>query len=93
MPETSPLLDALPVGPRTARNRVLFGPHVTNLGDDDRRFTDRHLAYYRRRAVGGCGLVVLEEASVHPGDWPYERAPLAARSRRGMGSDWAGRAG
>ena len=28
-----------PLGPRTAPNRILFGPHVTNLGDDDRRFT------------------------------------------------------
>ncbi|MEJ7720336.1 MAG: hypothetical protein WKF58_07725 [Ilumatobacteraceae bacterium] len=31
----------------TAPNRVMFGPHVTNLGDDDRRFTDRHRAYLR----------------------------------------------
>ena len=44
------LLEPLALGPRTAPNRILFGPHVTNLGDDDRRFTDRHVAYYERRA-------------------------------------------
>lgn len=38
---------------------------------------DDHVAYYRRRAVGGAGIVVTETASVHPLDWPYERSPLA----------------
>jgi mycofactocin system FadH/OYE family oxidoreductase 1 len=72
------LLEPLTLGTRTAPNRVLFGPHVTNLGDDDRRFTDRHTAYYERRARGGCGTIVVEGASVHDSDWPYERAPLAS---------------
>ena len=79
------LLDPLGLGPRTAPNRVLFGPHVTNLGDDDRRYTARHVAYYERRARGGCGTIVVEGASVHESDWPYERAPLAARAGDGMG--------
>lgn len=83
------LLEPLPLGPRTAPNRVLFGPHVTNLGDEDRRYTDRHVAYYERRARGGCGTVVIEGASVHPSDWPYERAPLAERAADG----WARIAG
>ncbi|HEU4841334.1 MAG TPA: FAD-dependent oxidoreductase, partial [Ilumatobacteraceae bacterium] len=72
------LLEPVALGPRTAPNRVLFGPHVTNLGDDDRRFTARHTAYYERRARGGCGTIVVEGASVHDSDWPYERAPLAS---------------
>ncbi len=77
------LLDPIALGPRTAPNRVLFGPHVTNLGDDDRRLTGRHVAYYARRAVGGCGTIVVEGASVHGSDWPYERAPLADRCVEG----------
>lgn len=77
------LLDPVPLGPRTAPNRVLFGPHVTNLGDDDRCLTARHVAYYERRARGGCGTIVVEGASVHESDWPYERAPLAARAAEG----------
>ena len=75
--ETAALLRPLTLGTVTAPNRVMFGPHVTNLGDDDRRFTDRHRAYYERRARGGCGVIVTEGASVDSSDWPYERAPLA----------------
>ena len=71
------------LGPCEAPSRVMFGPHVTNLGDDDRRFTARHTAYYARRAAGGCGVVVTEGASVHDSDWPYERAPLAERGAAG----------
>ena len=33
------LLEPLRLGSLEAPNRVMFGPHVTNLGDDDRRFT------------------------------------------------------
>ena len=61
----------------------MFGPHVTNLGDHHRGFTPRHTAYYERRASGGCGVIVTEGASVHPGDWPYERAPLASACATG----------
>ncbi len=61
----------------TAPARVLFGPHETNLGNG-RALSPRHVAYYARRARGGAGLIVTETASVHPSDWPYERAPLAA---------------
>ncbi|GAB3572216.1 FAD-dependent oxidoreductase [Amycolatopsis endophytica] len=73
------------VGGRTAPSRVLFGPHETNLARG-RRLADRHVAYYRRRAEGGAGIVVTETASVHESDWPYERAPLAAECGPGWSS-------
>ena len=79
------LLAPLDIGGLVAHNRIMFGPHVTNLGDDDRRFTARHTSYYERRAAGGCGIIVTEGASVHGSDWPYERAPLAER----CGPGWA----
>lgn len=82
---TATLLQPLAIGTATAPNRVMFGPHVTNLGDDQRRFTSRHTAYYERRARGGSGVVVTEGASVHLSDWAYERAPLAER----CGDGWA----
>jgi 2,4-dienoyl-CoA reductase (NADPH2) len=75
----------LTLGTRRARNRVLFGPHETNL-DHGRSISERHVAYYRRRAAGGAGVVVVEEASVDPSDWPYEHCPLAAE----CGDGWAG---
>ncbi|CAB4866057.1 unannotated protein [freshwater metagenome] len=77
------LLDPIRLGPRTAPNRVMFGPHVTNLADDSRSLPDRWVQYHERRAEGGCGIVVTEGASVHAGDWPYERAPLAERCAPG----------
>ncbi len=77
------LCDPLPLGPRTAPSAVLFGPIVTNLGTAERGLSDAHRAFYARRALGGAGIIVVEGASVHPLDWPYERAPLAERCQAG----------
>ncbi|MGY1681523.1 mycofactocin system FadH/OYE family oxidoreductase 1 [Geodermatophilus sp. SYSU D01176] len=82
--ELTGLLDPLVLAGRTAPSRVLFGPHETNLGRG-RALSERHVAYYARRAAGGCGIVVTETASVHVSDHPYERAPLAAD----CGPGWA----
>jgi 2,4-dienoyl-CoA reductase (NADPH2) len=71
------LVDPVELAGRTAPSRVLFGPHETNLGTG-RCLGARHIAYYEARAAGGAGIIVTETASVHPSDWPYERAPLAA---------------
>jgi len=79
------LLDPLTLGARTAANRIMFGPHVTNLGDDARGLPHRWVAYHLARASGGAGIVVTEGASVHESDWPYERAPLASR----CGAGWS----
>ena len=74
---TVTLTESADLGPRRVPSRVMFGPHETNLGQH-RAISARHVAYYRRRAAGGCGVIVTEIASVHPSDWPYERAPLAS---------------
>ncbi len=81
---TTTLTEPIALGPRRAPSRVMFGPHETNLGRA-RAISARHVAYYARRAAGGCGVIVTETASVHPSDWPYERAPLAAD----CGPGWA----
>jgi mycofactocin system FadH/OYE family oxidoreductase 1 len=73
----SALTEPFALGTRTAPSRVVFGPHETNLGNG-RAIGPRHVAYYRARAAGGAGVVITETASVHPSDWPYERAPLAS---------------
>jgi len=61
----------------------MFGPHVTNLGDDHRSLPERWVQYLATRARGGCGVIVTEGASVDESDWPYERAPLASRCGEG----------
>jgi mycofactocin system FadH/OYE family oxidoreductase 1 len=79
---TATLTEPVGLGQRRAPSRVMFGPHETNLGQR-RAISARHVAYYARRAAGGCGVIVTETASVHPSDWPYERAPLAADCKPG----------
>ena len=51
-------------------NRLCFLAHRTNLARKG-RLGDRHVAYYRRRAVGGCGLIVVGEFSLLPNDRPH----------------------
>ena len=76
------LADPIVLAGVTAPSRAVFGPHETNLGHD-RAISRRHVAYYEARAAGGAGIIVTETASVHPSDWPYERAPLATACEDG----------
>ncbi|HLN06917.1 MAG TPA: mycofactocin system FadH/OYE family oxidoreductase 2 [Acidimicrobiales bacterium] len=66
------LFSPLRVGPVTLENRIVFAAHLTNYAEDGLP-TDQHAAYYEARAAGGAGLVITEEHSVHPTDWPYEK--------------------
>ncbi|MDH3755461.1 MAG: mycofactocin system FadH/OYE family oxidoreductase 2 [Acidimicrobiia bacterium] len=66
------LFSPMRIGPVTVRNRIVFSAHLTNYADDGLP-TDQHVAYYAARAAGGAGLIVTEEHSVHPTDWPYEK--------------------
>lgn len=65
------LFSPLNLGNMTLPNRICFLAHRTNFA---RRglLDDRHVAYYRRRAQGGCGLIVVGELSIHPNDRPWE---------------------
>src|SRR6188472_4421520 len=62
----------LELGPVTARNRIVFSAHLTNYARDGLP-TEQHAAYYGARAAGGSGLIITEEHSTHPTDWPYEK--------------------
>ena len=37
------LTESLTLGSRTAPSRVMFGPHATNLGDDERQIGRAHV--------------------------------------------------
>lgn len=67
------LFQPLLLGPREARNRVIFGSHTTNFARHN-LLSQQHADYYAARAEGGAGVVVLEEHIVHSSDIPYERA-------------------
>ena len=62
----------LQLGPVTTRNRIVFSAHLTNYARDGKP-TEQHAAYYAARAAGGTGLIITEEHSTHPTDWPYEK--------------------
>ncbi|HLU42220.1 MAG TPA: mycofactocin system FadH/OYE family oxidoreductase 2 [Microthrixaceae bacterium] len=71
MPEQL-LWSPLQLGPVTVRNRIVFSAHLTNYAEDGLP-TEQHAAYYAERAAGGVGLIITEEHSTHPTDWPYEK--------------------
>src|SRR3954452_10643886 len=66
------LWSPLAIGPITTRNRIVFSAHLTNYAREGKP-TAQHAAYYAARAAGGAGLIITEEHSTHPTDWPYER--------------------
>ena len=67
------LFSPLRLGPVLVPNRIVFSAHLTNYATEDGRPSDQHTAYYEARAAGGAGLIITEEHSTHPTDWPYEK--------------------
>lgn len=68
-----PLLgSSIKLGEVEVKNRIVFAAHLTNYAEEQMP-SDRHVAYYRARARGGAGLIITEEHSTHPTDWPYEK--------------------
>ncbi len=49
---------------KTLKNRVVFGPHTVNMSDNGLP-GDRHFGYYRERARGGAGMIVVEPSPAH----------------------------
>ncbi len=66
------LFSPLRIGPVVVPNRIVFSAHLTNYAEDGLP-SEQHPAYYAARAAGGAGLIITEEHSVHPTDWPYEK--------------------
>ena len=66
------LFTPLRLGPVTVQNRIVFSAHLTNYATHGLP-TEQHASYYAARAAGGAGLIVTEEHSTHPTDWPYEK--------------------
>jgi 2,4-dienoyl-CoA reductase (NADPH2) len=73
------LFTPLSIGSVTVANRIVFSAHLTNYATQDGMPSEQHVAYYEARAAGGAGLIITEEHSVHPTDWPYEKMIHAFR--------------
>jgi 2,4-dienoyl-CoA reductase-like NADH-dependent reductase (Old Yellow Enzyme family) len=54
------------IGKVALRNRIVFQPHFTALGNLDGMGSDDLVAYHERRARGGTGLTIVESQAVHP---------------------------
>jgi len=65
------LFGELRVGAVTLRNRVVMPPMMTNVEADD----PRSVEYYRRRAAGGVGLIILQAVMLDR----FERPGFASR--------------
>lgn len=53
------------LGSVTLPNRTVMAPMSTNLGTEEGAVTPRQVAFYRARAAGGTGMVIVEFCCVH----------------------------
>jgi 2,4-dienoyl-CoA reductase-like NADH-dependent reductase (Old Yellow Enzyme family) len=58
------LFDPVRVGELEIRNRIMMSPMSQRAAGEDGCATDWHLVHYGSRAVGGCGLLMIEDTSV-----------------------------
>ncbi len=49
---------------KTLKHRLNFGAHTTNMSEGGLP-VERHLAYYRERAMGGAAMIVVEPVPAH----------------------------
>ena len=59
------LFSPIEIRGRSLRNRIVFGAHTTNMSEQGLP-GERHLAYYRERAMGGAAMLVIAPMPVHP---------------------------
>ncbi len=52
------------IGPMTVSNRFVVPPMGNNFANTDGTLSDKSLAYYRERAIGGFGLITFEATVV-----------------------------
>lgn len=59
------VLSPIDVGPITLKNRIISSAHLTHFAKDHLP-SDQHVYYYREKARGGIGLIIMEASAVHP---------------------------
>ena len=63
--DLSPLFEPVRLGSVPIRNRIVMTGHGTGLAENYLP-SDRHVAYYRERAIGGVGLIGMAFPQIHP---------------------------
>ncbi|HOJ52562.1 MAG TPA: FAD-dependent oxidoreductase [Syntrophales bacterium] len=66
MKELKHVFSSLAIKSVTLSNRIVMPPMGTNLGNADGTVSEENLAYMKRRARGGPGLIITEITGVHP---------------------------
>ena len=66
MATLSHVLSPLTIKSLILPNRVVMPPMGTNLGNADGTVSAENIAYLKRRAKGGPGLIITEITGVHP---------------------------
>ena len=57
---------------RTLTSRITFGAHTANMAEGGLP-GERHIGYYRERALGGAGMIVVEPVPIHRTGGPDAR--------------------
>ena len=84
MGKYSSIFEPLSVKQMTIPNRIVMTPMGTNFGEQNGEMSFLHIDYYEQRAMGGTGLIIVENACV---DYPdvYKRQHLhSLRLRKEM---------
>jgi 2,4-dienoyl-CoA reductase-like NADH-dependent reductase (Old Yellow Enzyme family)/thioredoxin reductase len=63
-PELKKLFEPTRIGKMEIKNRIVMPPMGTNMGTPDGHVTEEIVCYYRERAKGGVGLIVVETTCV-----------------------------
>jgi 2,4-dienoyl-CoA reductase-like NADH-dependent reductase (Old Yellow Enzyme family)/thioredoxin reductase len=66
------------------KNRVVMAPMSTSLGGRDGAVTPANIAFYRERALGGFGLIIVEFTCVDPATGRTEECQLSLESKRNL---------
>ena len=60
------LFSPIDIGGMTLKNRIVAGPATMCYAEEDGRVNERLIEFYRKKAAGGVGLVILEGAFISP---------------------------
>lgn len=69
------LFEPFTIGNLTIKNRIVMAPMETHLGDPDGAVNEEVIAYYRERALGGTGLILVEFSCVDSTDGYSSNVP------------------